>query len=171
MAIFRRDKGVCQVCLHHRLEAVHNDARQRCHRHARTGVGGFRSRPCEVVYKPLLSDNGSSDISSDLAEWLKDRGMVNIRGAPCHPQTQGKIEHQDLVPLLVAGVPPETRLPAAIRACWARLFREAVSYQSDPERDGHVWVGILLNTVHFLRYYADSRGTKEAGNGSKTTSA
>jgi hypothetical protein len=124
-----------------------------------------------VVYKPLLSDNGSSDISSDLAEWLKDRGMVNIRGAPCHPQTQGKIEHQDLVPLLVAGVPPETRLPAAIRACWARLFREAVSYQSDPERDGHVWVGILLNTVHFLRYYADSRGTKEAGNGSKTTSA
>ena len=52
-----------------------------------------------VVYKPrLLSDNGSSYISSDLAEWLKDRGMVHIRGAPCHPQTQGKIErwHQTL---------------------------------------------------------------------------
>ena len=53
----------------------------------------------KVVYKPrLLSDNGSSYISSDLAEWLKDRGMVHIRGAPCHPQTQGKIErwHQTL---------------------------------------------------------------------------
>jgi transposase InsO family protein len=52
-----------------------------------------------VVYKPrLLSDNGSSYISGDLAEWLKDRGMVHIRGAPCHPQTQGKIErwHQTL---------------------------------------------------------------------------
>ena len=52
-----------------------------------------------VVYKPrLLSDNGSSYISSDLAEWLKDRGMVHVRGAPCHPQTQGKIErwHQTL---------------------------------------------------------------------------
>ena len=53
----------------------------------------------KVVHKPrLLSDNGSSYISSDLAEWLKDRGMVHIRGAPCHPQTQGKIErwHQTL---------------------------------------------------------------------------
>ena len=30
----------------------------------------------KVVHKPrLLSDNGSSYISSDLAEWLKDRGM------------------------------------------------------------------------------------------------
>ena len=53
----------------------------------------------KVVHKPrLLSDNGSSYISSDLADWLKDRGMVHVRGAPCHPQTQGKIErwHQTL---------------------------------------------------------------------------
>ena len=37
-------------------------------------------------------------ISSDLAEWLKDRGIAHVRGAPCHPQTQGKIElwHQTL---------------------------------------------------------------------------
>jgi len=52
-----------------------------------------------VVHKPrLLSDNGSSYISSDLAEWLKDRGITHVRGAPCHPQTQGKIErwHQTL---------------------------------------------------------------------------
>jgi transposase-like protein len=45
----------------------------------------------------LLSDNGSSYISSDLAEWLRDR-MAPVRGAPCHPQTQGKIKrwHQTL---------------------------------------------------------------------------
>jgi transposase InsO family protein len=34
----------------------------------------------------------------DLAEWLADKGMEHTRGAPCHPQTQGKIErwHQTL---------------------------------------------------------------------------
>jgi transposase InsO family protein len=52
-----------------------------------------------VVHKPrLLSDNGSSYVSDDLAEWLKDKGMKHSRGAPYHPQTQGKIErwHQTL---------------------------------------------------------------------------
>ena len=52
-----------------------------------------------VVHKPrLLSDNGSSYVSSDLADWLKDKGMKHSRGAPYHPQTQGKIErwHQTL---------------------------------------------------------------------------
>ena len=51
------------------------------------------------VHKPkLLSDNGSSYISGDLAEWLEDHGMDHVRGAPYHPQTQGKIErwHQTL---------------------------------------------------------------------------
>ena len=52
-----------------------------------------------VVHKPrLLSDNGSGYISGDLAEWLDDKGMDHVRGAPYHPQTQGKIErwHQTL---------------------------------------------------------------------------
>jgi transposase InsO family protein len=52
-----------------------------------------------VAHKPrLLSDNGSSYISGDLAEWLEDKGMDHVRGAPHHPQTQGKIErwHQTL---------------------------------------------------------------------------
>ena len=52
-----------------------------------------------VTHKPrLLSDNGSSYISSDLADWLEDHGMGHIRGTPYHPQTQGKIErwHQTL---------------------------------------------------------------------------
>jgi transposase InsO family protein len=46
----------------------------------------------------LLSDNGASYISEDLAVWLKGRGMDHVRGAPYHPQTQGKIErwHQTL---------------------------------------------------------------------------
>ncbi|MCP5092983.1 MAG: IS3 family transposase [Gammaproteobacteria bacterium] len=53
----------------------------------------------DVVQKPrLLSDNGSSYISSDLADWLNANGMSHVRGAPYHPQTQGKIErwHQTL---------------------------------------------------------------------------
>ena len=52
-----------------------------------------------VVHKPrLLSDNGPSYISADLASWLDDKGMEHVRGAPMHPQTQGKIErwHQTL---------------------------------------------------------------------------
>lgn len=53
----------------------------------------------KVVHRPrLLTDNGSSYIAGDLAEWLEGRGMAHIRGAPRHPQTQGKIErwHQTL---------------------------------------------------------------------------
>ena len=52
-----------------------------------------------VKHRPrLLSDNGSSYVSGDLAEWLKDQSIGHVRGAPYHPQTQGKIErwHQTL---------------------------------------------------------------------------
>jgi RNA-directed DNA polymerase len=46
-----------------------------------------------VVHRPrLLSDNGASYIAGDLVEWLEDKGMRHVRGAPYHPQTQGKIE-------------------------------------------------------------------------------
>ncbi len=46
-----------------------------------------------VVHKlRLLSDNGASYISGELADWLEDNGIQHTRGAPCHPQTQGKIE-------------------------------------------------------------------------------
>jgi putative transposase len=58
-----------------------------------------------ATHRPrLLSDNGSSYISADLAKWLDDRKMVHVRGAPYHPMTQGKIErwHQTL------SVRPET---------------------------------------------------------------
>ncbi len=52
-----------------------------------------------VRHKPrLLSDNGSCYISGELADWLGDRRMDHVRGAPFHPQTQGKIErwHQTM---------------------------------------------------------------------------
>jgi transposase InsO family protein len=40
-----------------------------------------------VAHKPrLLSDNGSSYVSGDLAKWLEDDGMGHLRG----PQTQGQ---------------------------------------------------------------------------------
>jgi transposase InsO family protein len=46
----------------------------------------------------LLSDNGPCYIAGELADWLRDQEMKHPRGAPCHPQTQGKIErwHQTL---------------------------------------------------------------------------
>jgi transposase InsO family protein len=53
----------------------------------------------KVVHRPrLLSDNGSSYISADLATWLDGQDMDHVRGAPYHPMTQGKIErwHQTL---------------------------------------------------------------------------
>jgi putative transposase len=52
-----------------------------------------------VLHKPrLLSDNGPSYIAAELAEWIDANGMSHVRGAPLHPQTQGKIErwHQTL---------------------------------------------------------------------------
>jgi putative transposase len=52
-----------------------------------------------VLHKPrLLSDNGPSYIAGELAEYIEAQKMSHVRGAPCHPQTQGKIErwHQTL---------------------------------------------------------------------------
>lgn len=53
----------------------------------------------KVAHKPrLLSDNGASYISEELSSYIKEQGMSHVRGAPYHPQTQGKIErwHQTL---------------------------------------------------------------------------
>jgi len=40
----------------------------------------------------LLSDNGSCYISHELRNYLQEHGIKHVRGAPNHPQTQGKIE-------------------------------------------------------------------------------
>jgi putative transposase len=53
-----------------------------------TGVEQVR-----VKHRPrLLSDNGPAYVSSELREYLGERGMAHTRGRPYHPQTQGKIE-------------------------------------------------------------------------------
>ena len=54
------------------------------------GWGGF--------YLSTLRDDFSRSICGDLVEWLDDQSMEHVRGAPYHPQTQGKIErwHQTL---------------------------------------------------------------------------
>jgi transposase InsO family protein len=52
-----------------------------------------------VLHKPrLLSDNGPSYVAGELADYLAAKNMRHVRGAPFHPQTQGKIEpwHQTL---------------------------------------------------------------------------
>lgn len=47
----------------------------------------------KVYHKPrLLSDNGPAYHSADLAQFLKERRIYHIYGAPYHPMTQGKIE-------------------------------------------------------------------------------
>lgn len=47
----------------------------------------------KVKQRPrLLSDNGPCYVSGELKQYLKNRGMEHTRGAPYHPQTQGKIE-------------------------------------------------------------------------------
>jgi putative transposase len=53
---------------------------------AASGLDHVRPRP------RLLSDNGSSYVADNLATWLKGKDMQHVRGAPYHPQTQGKIE-------------------------------------------------------------------------------
>lgn len=55
---------------------------------AKTGV-----HQVEVEHRPrLLSDNGPCYLSTELKQYLKDHQMTHTRGAPYHPQTQGKIE-------------------------------------------------------------------------------
>jgi len=53
---------------------------------AATGVDQVK-----VKHRPrLLSDNGPCYVSDELRKYLADKGMDHTRGAPYHPQTQGK---------------------------------------------------------------------------------
>ena len=73
-----------------------------------------------VLHKPrLLSDNGPCYIAGELAEYLEENGMNHVRGAPNHPQTQGKIErwHQTLKNrILLENYYLQSELEAAIAA-------------------------------------------------------
>ena len=56
-------------------------------------LAGARVEQVQVKHRPrLLSDNGSCFVSGELKDYLSDKGIRHIRGAPYHPMTQGKIE-------------------------------------------------------------------------------
>ena len=40
----------------------------------------------------LLTDNGSCYVSNEFKKFISDNRMGHVKGAPYHPQTQGKIE-------------------------------------------------------------------------------
>ena len=62
----------------------------------------LRASGCDKLHikqKPrLLSDNGASYVSYEFVNYLDSKSIKHTRGAPYHPQTQGKIErwHQTL---------------------------------------------------------------------------
>ena len=70
-------------------------------RHADHGASSLGARQHERSFTPAATAERQrleSYIASDLADWLEDHDMDHVRGAPMHPQTQGKIErwHQTL---------------------------------------------------------------------------
>ncbi len=98
-----------------------------------TRIGQFDQ--AHVVHKPrLLSDNGSSYVSGELAEWLGDRKMGHVRGAPYHPQTQGKIErwHQTLKNRILLEnyffpADLEAQIEAFVDHCNHRRYHESIN--------------------------------------------
>eukprot|EP00873_Tetraselmis_striata_P031657 jgi/Tetstr1/451921/TSEL_038957.t1 len=58
---------------------------------ARTAIATPTDNPFRRCYGP-------SYIAGELADYIQANRMSHVRGAPCHPQTQGKIErwHQTL---------------------------------------------------------------------------
>lgn len=99
-----------------------------------------------VVAKPRrLRDNGSSCIARDLADYLEDTGMDHVRGAPCPPQTRGKIErwHQTMKHRVLLG---RDFLPGDLE----RQIGDTVAY--DTTRRCHESLGNLTPAdVHFGR--------------------
>src|SRR3954465_15197968 len=77
----------------------------------------------------LLSDNGASYIAGDLAEWLDGKGMAHVRGAPRHPQTQGKIErwHQTLKNRILL---EQDYLPGDLEAQVGALWSTTIAHQN-----------------------------------------
>jgi putative transposase len=81
------------------MEALRHNENDRCHDTLNMALQASGLDLANVAHRPRqLSDNGSSYISAEQADWLGDKGMDHTRGAPMHPQTQGKIErwHQTL---------------------------------------------------------------------------
>ena len=98
LVLSEHDLGRLQP-LHHCLEALHDYAASDVTETLELALAASGCDQAVVRHKPrLLSDNGSCYISGDLAEWLVGQKMKHVRGAPFHPQTQGKIErwHQTM---------------------------------------------------------------------------
>lgn len=56
-------------------------------------VAKTQIKQVKVRHRPrLLSDNGPCFLANELKDYLASMDMKHIRGAPYHPQTQGKIE-------------------------------------------------------------------------------
>ena len=106
----------------------------------------------DVTHKPrLLSDNGPSYISSDLADWLSNNGMSHVRGAPYHPQTQGKIErwHQTLKNRILLEnyfLPGDLEKPDASRCLLRTRAINTGETRKDQEKD-HRETSFALSTI------------------------
>lgn len=98
------------LALRHRLESLRQHAGEGITDTLDIALAALGCDGAKVLHKRrLLSDNGSSCIAADLADYLEDNGMKHAQGAPMHPQTQGKIErwHQTI----------------KNRCCWRMLIR------------------------------------------------
>lgn len=87
------------LALRHRLETLRQHVDEGITDTPDIALAASDCDSAKVLHKRrLLSDNGSSCIAADLADYLEDNGMKHVHGAPMHPQTQGKIErwHQTL---------------------------------------------------------------------------
>jgi putative transposase len=63
----------------------------------------------KVLHRPrLLSDNGPSYVSSELGEWLENKGIRHIRGRAYHPMTTDEVDQLFLRDVLSYGCPRAT---------------------------------------------------------------
>ena len=72
-----------------------------------------------VLHKPrLLSDNGPSYIAEELADYIEAQKMSHVRGAPFHPQTQGKIASRHLLRNCLPASGDAGTRPSRTEYCW-----------------------------------------------------
>ena len=93
------DRARRLLALHRDLEAWSHDVRLRRHGHARSGTRSFRPRPHHRHAATAASERQRIELRRGRSgHVLKGKDMQHVRGAPYHPQTQGKIErwHQTL---------------------------------------------------------------------------
>src|ERR1700693_729202 len=89
----------------------------------------------KVLHRPrLLSDNGPSYVSSELSEWLENKGIKNIRGRAYHPSRFPLVPKRSLAVgsgLLSERNRRRTYAPARHTRRSRRSVRRAAQYPSD----------------------------------------